>query len=72
MIPRRLRKHEILDITGWRPSTLNEKVKDGFFPAPVYEGKIPFWDSRVVEKWVNDFFDFTPSKGDQENQTISA
>lgn len=64
---RRMRQAEVLSVMGWSLSTLNERIRDGRFIKPVYEGKTPFWYAPEVEKFVMDFFGV-----DQDNHSKSA
>ena len=47
-----LDKQQVAACLRIAPRTLNQWVKDGFFPAPVYIGRRAFWAAAVVEAWI--------------------
>lgn len=54
---KRLRRKEVAEIMGWSTSTLRDKRYAKEFIEPTYEGKIPYWLSTDVEKYIKHFFD---------------
>ena len=52
----RLRKKEVMSRVGWGKSKLNQMVSDGKFPAPTYEGFIPYWLESDVDNFIAEFF----------------
>ena len=67
---RRIRKCEILEKMGWSASTLNQRVADGEFIKPTYEGIIPYWMEEEVDTYIDKFFNL-PSD-DQDNHPTAA
>jgi len=53
---RRIRKITVQEKTGWSASTLNQRIADGLFPKPTYEGTIPYWLEADVDDFIDDFF----------------
>jgi len=53
---RRIRKDEVLHKTGYSPATLNERIREGRFPTPTYEGTIPYWLEADVDRFIDRFF----------------
>lgn len=47
---RRVRKPEVLRLTGWSSPTLHRRIKDGRFPPPLHDGGRAFWRAAVVEE----------------------
>jgi len=69
-IKRRIRKSEVQEKMGWGASVLNERVNEGYFPAPTYERKIPYWSEEEVDSFIDKFFN--PDASDQDNHSTSA
>lgn len=55
-IKRRIRKDEVLHKTGYSAATLNDRVREGRFPHPTYEGHIPYWLESEVDRFIDEFF----------------
>lgn len=66
---RRIRKVTVLEKMGWSASTLNDRIADGKFPKPTYEGTIPYWLETEVDAFIDQFF---AVEDDQGSQTTSA
>ena len=53
---------------GWSKSTLNQRVVDGEFIKPTYEGRTPYWLSSEVENHIEKFFAVPGQKSDQAQE----
>ena len=53
-----LRLPEVIQISGYRRSTIYEMIKSGRFPAPVHLGpRAVAWLESEVETWMQDRID---------------
>ena len=53
-----LRLPEVIQISGYRRSTIYEMIKSGKFPAPVHLGpRAVAWLESEVEAWMQDRID---------------
>jgi predicted DNA-binding transcriptional regulator AlpA len=68
---RRIRKSEVLEKMGWSASTLNQRVADGEFIKPIYEGIIPYWMEEEVDTFIDKFFNL-PSDDQDIHPTAAA
>ena len=49
-----LRLPEVIDRTGYRRTSIYEKISEGTFPAPIKLGPRAFaWVSEEIEKWMD-------------------
>jgi prophage regulatory protein len=47
---RRIRKPEVLKLTGYKNRTLYRRIAAGLFPAPIKDGRMSFWWLSEVQK----------------------
>ena len=50
-----LRLPEVIDRTGYRRTSIYEKISEGTFPAPIKLGpRAVAWVSEEIEKWMDE------------------
>jgi len=49
---RRIRKPEVLKLTGYKGRTLYRRIAAGLFPKPVKDGRMSFWWLSQVQKCI--------------------
>ncbi len=49
---RRIRKPEVLNLTGYKDRTLYRRIAAGNFPAPVKDGRMSFWWLNQVQRCI--------------------
>ena len=49
---RRIRKPEVLRMTGYKSRTLYRRIAAGMFPGPIKDGRMSFWWLSEVQKYL--------------------
>jgi predicted DNA-binding transcriptional regulator AlpA len=49
---RRIRKPEVLKLTGYENRTFYRRIADGLFPKPEKDGRMSFWRLSQVQEFL--------------------
>ena len=49
---RRIRKPEVLRMTGYKSRTLYRRIAAGMFPGPIKDGRMSFWWLSQVQRCI--------------------
>jgi len=49
---RRIRKPEVLKLTGYENRTFYRRIAAGLFPKPIKDGRMSFWWLSQVQKYL--------------------